>query len=142
MFIHSWNLWFVLFVLSASKPSPSWNSTLRNIMEIKKLPSIQSISQNPETSKVPTLSDESYNCETKTETQVIENNDMQEKQSEKNNCDSDSSYYEMYERTYRQKTCILVHLRNVYKPAHVYPFIIILVIFFFQDNSYLGYIRK
>ena len=112
MFIHSWNLWFVLFVLSASKPSPSWNNTLRNLMEIKKLPSIQSISQNPETSKVPTLSDESYNCETKTETQVIENNDMQEKQSEKNNCDSDSSYYEMYERTYRQKTCIFVNLKK------------------------------
>ena len=95
MFIHSWNLWFVLFVLSASKPSPSWNSTLRNIMEIKKLPSIQSISQNPETSKVPTLSDESYDCETKTVTQIIENNVMQEKQSEENNCDSDSSYYEI-----------------------------------------------
>ena len=53
-----------------------------------------SIPQNPETSKVPTLSDESYDCETKTETQVIENNDMQEKQSEEINCDSDSSYYE------------------------------------------------
>ena len=54
-----------------------------------------SIPQNPETSKVPTLSDESYDCETKTETKVIENNVMQEKQSEEINCDSDSSYYEI-----------------------------------------------
>ena len=54
-----------------------------------------SIPQNPETSKIPTLSDKSYDYETKTETQVIENNGMQEKQSEEINCDSDSSYYEI-----------------------------------------------
>ena len=55
-----------------------------------------SIPQNPETSKIPTLSDKSYDCqETKTETQVIENNVMQEKQLEEINCDSDSSYYEI-----------------------------------------------
>jgi uncharacterized C2H2 Zn-finger protein len=47
-----------------------------------------SIPQNPETSKVPTLSDDSYDCETKTETQVIENDVMQEKQSEEIDCDS------------------------------------------------------
>ena len=54
-----------------------------------------SIPQNPETSKIPALSNESYDCETKIETQDIENNVMSEKQSEEINCDSDSSYYEI-----------------------------------------------
>ena len=50
-------------------------------MEIKKLPPIQFL-RIQKHRKIPALPDENYDCETKTETQDIENNDMQEKHSE------------------------------------------------------------